>query len=170
MNLSFLLFSIPIVMKKVPIGICLSLIFLQFSSFLYHNCDTNDRDAMELALLFDQLNIINTSCMISLQSAIVSCQFCFLFLLEKILWNCSFVCHFVYLFSFIKMATMPLFLILILNSSIYYYVQGREFTNTERYIWHMCQSLYITVALGKLYEHRKYIRHLCKKITVQSCK
>ena len=170
MNLSFLLFSIPIVMNKVPVGICLSLIFLQFSSFLYHNCNTNDRDAMELVLLFDQLNIINTSCMISLQSVIISCQFCFLFLLEKILWNCSFVCYFVYFFSFLNMATMPLFIIFILNLSIYYYVQGREFTNTERYIWHMCQSLYITVAIGKLYEYRKYVRYLCKKFTVQSCK
>ena len=167
MNLSFLLFSIPLVLSNVPIGIFISLVFLQFSSFLYHNCNVNDRDAIELALLFDQINIINTSCMIGLQSVMISCQFCVLFLLEKILWNRSLVCHFVYIVSFIKMATIPLFFIFILNMIIYYCVQGREFSNMERYLWHICQSLYITIALSRLYNFRKHILYLYKKFTVQ---
>ena len=108
-------------------------------------------------LLFDQLNIINTSCMIGLQSYHYSLQYIFIYLIEKFLYNGSWTCRFVYLLCFLNMINIPIFCFFIINTLIYTYCQDRDFSTIERYIWHSSQSIYILLALLKIYSFRKVI-------------
>lgn len=159
MNCSFLLLGIPILLLNIPFKIILSILLLLFSSFLYHNYYENQDNSFysKYILLFDQLNIIHTSCMIGLQSYHYSLQYIFIYLIEKFMYNGSWTCRFVYFLCFLNMINIPIFCFFVINTLIYTYCQNRDFSIIERYLWHSSQSIYILLALLKIYSFRKVI-------------
>ena len=160
-NCSFLLLVIPILVIKVPFYIAYSIFSLLVSSFLYHNYYNVNTLSGYFILLYDQLNIMNTCILISFQSLPFSIDYMMMYLLEKYLYNRNWTCCFIYLLSFLNMMNIPLSILFCINTLIYVMTQNREFENYERYLWHLFQSIYITLALSKLYPFR-FIRSRSK--------
>ena len=152
MNLSFLFLSLPIVLIQIPWFIFLSIISLLGSSFLYHNHTSHFWGYY--ILLFDQLNIINTCILISFGSLSVSLDFMTIYILERFLYNNCISCCFVYFLSFLNMMDIHLSILFCFNLLLYCWVQGREFSELERYAWHFIQAIYILMALSKKYPFR----------------
>lgn len=157
MNYSFFLLGLPIILLNIPTELIISLSFLMFSSFLYHNNEEQDTSLSYFILVFDQLNIINTSCMISFYSFKNSFQYMSLYLLEKYIFDGSLTAQFVYFIAFINLLDLRTLLFFILNTLIYIYVQNREFSTIERYVWHLSQSIYIIFGLIQKYPFRKFL-------------
>lgn len=157
MNYSFLFLGLPILLLNIPMEIIFSLTLLLISSFLYHNNEQDDSLFSELILIFDQMNIINMSCMISFQSFHFSIQYLTIYMLEKYILNGCWTCQFIYFLSFLNMIDLPILCFFIMNTFIYMSCQNRDFSSLERYLWHGSQSIYMILALQKLYSFRTFV-------------
>ena len=162
MSLSFLFLGLPILLIRVPSYILFSVLSLLISSFLYHNIANHETILGYYILLFDQLNIINTCCMISFHSMPFSIDFMSMYLIERFIYNQCTTCWFIYFISFLNMMTIPITIFFFINLLIYCNLQDREFTEIERYAWHISQAIYIFLALSNIYRFRfwKYAKNI----------
>ena len=154
MNLSFLFLLSPIFLLKIPLEIILCWIFLGFSSLLYHNPFIFEMFNHNLVYIFDQINIINTSTMISFGSFSLSLNFISMYMLEQFFYGSCYTCLFVYFINFLNVISSMNIILFLMNSFLYLNSQGRDFTYFERYLWHFLQGLYIFLTLKRNFPYR----------------
>lgn len=153
MHHSYLLFLSPIIILKLPLQIICALLLLTLSTLIYHNNTNMEID--RLLFFFDQMNIINTCCIISFESQSISVLCICLYFIETILFKTQIVPFLIFFLSSLRFINnFYCFYFFFCACSIYgYYLYHNieKFDNIDRYIWHLSQVLYITIGISKLY-------------------
>jgi hypothetical protein len=156
MNQSFLLFLVPVVFLKIPIEKSIAILFLTFTTYLYHNNETSKN--IDFYRFLDQSAIINCCCLFAFKSVGVSILFLSLYLLETIYFQTPIIPSIVYFISSFKFIHNKYCLFFFI-CSIYIYLyltfyQISHFNYYDRYLWHFTNVFYITIGLSMYYQNR----------------
>ena len=151
MHLSSLSFLIPIVLLDLPNYIHLSLVSLMFSSLVYHNCPNR------LTKLIDYANIINVCSNIYFYDPSYSFVLIVLYFIESILFRTNMVKNIIYFLCYSKFSQYCLVNTFFFSSLTVYgiHLYRKEFTETQRWLWHIGQAMYIYSSLSTEFEQRK---------------
>ena len=137
-------FLIPIVLLDLPNYIHHSLISLMFSSLLYHNFSN------PFTKFIDYANIINVCSNIYFNDSSYSLVFITLYLMENIMFKTNIVKNIIYFLCYSKYSEFRSVNAFFFSSLAIYgiHLYRNEFTETQRWLWHLGQAMYIYSSLS----------------------
>ena len=148
MYFSSFCFLIPIVLLNLPPYIAISIIGLTISSFTYHNVSN------KITKFIDYANIINLCSNVYFENYYYSFLFVILYFLEFRTLQTHNVKNIIYFLCYSKYCAYRIVNLFFFLSVFVYiiHVLRKEFTISQRWLWHFGQAMYIYYSLSTQYK------------------